>query len=375
MIRPEFFFNRLKEKGFDFFTGVPDSTFKEFIKFINFKAANSHVIASSEGEAMGIASGYHLATSKFPVVYMQNSGLGNSVNPLTSLLDSDVYSIPCLLLVGWRGEPGKPDEPEHTKMGKVTLNLLETLGVPCEICPEEEKATTACIEKAKKFMQEKSQPFAIVFRKGTFEKFDSPKEECLQLEMNRESAIKNVVSFLKGDEAIVSTTGKASRELFEHMVELGKGHKTNFYTVGSMGCSAGIAFGIAKEKPGKKVFVFDGDGAVLMKMGTLATIGHYKPKNLFHIVFDNQCYDSTGGQPTVSSTTDFSKIALACGYAWAKTVSKEAELKPAFSEMLSNGGPAMLVITISKGARKDLGRPTTTPQENKNGFMRFLQGP
>jgi len=372
MIKPEFFFNALKEGGLNFFTGVPDSTFKDFIRFINFKAAGSHIIASGEGEAMGIAAGHYLATSEFPVVYMQNSGLGNAVDPLTSLLDEAVYSIPCLLLVGWRGEPGVKDEPQHKKMGKITLNLLETLGIPYEVCPGEEKGAAECISKAKKHLLEKSSPFAIVFRNDLFEKFDAEKEKEPCFEMNREAAIKRVTGLMEGNEAIVATTGKASRELFEHMAGLGRGHEANFYTVGSMGCAAGIAFGIAKEKPGKRVFVFDGDGAVLMKMGTIATIGHYKPKNLFHLVFDNQCHDSTGGQPTVSGTTDFAKVALGCGYRWAKVISRESELNAAFSEMLSKQGPAMLVIKTAKGARKGLGRPTTTPKENKEGFMRFL---
>ncbi|OGZ33189.1 MAG: phosphonopyruvate decarboxylase [Candidatus Portnoybacteria bacterium RBG_13_40_8] len=363
----------LIKKDLTFVTGVPCSIFKDFLIYINDTGKLNHVPATSEGEACAIASGYYLATKKIPMVYMQNSGLGNSINPLTSLLDKAIYGIPALLLISWRGEPGKKDEPQHIKMGRITLKLLKTLSIPFSFLPPDQVKAAKEIEKAKLYLKKNGSPYAIIVKKETIESCQSKAEEKNIYSLTREEAIKIILANLKGDEAIISTTGKTSRELFECREIKKQNHRTDFYVVGSMGCSAGIALGIALTKPRKKIFIFDGDGSVLMKMGTLATIGHFLPKNLFHIIFDNNTYDSTGGQKTVSNSADFSRIALACGYKSAKIATTQKELVNFVKTIKFQKCPSMLIVKIKRGSRKNLGRPTKTPQENKIAFMKFLQ--
>lgn len=363
--------NIFKREKLTFFTGIPDSTFKDLISFLNDQHNKdlNNIVACNECEAIAIASGYHLATGKIGIVYMQNSGEGKTVNPLTSLCDPKVYSIPVLLLIGWRGEPGQKDEPQHKKMGEITLLLLDVLGVPYEIISEQN--SEEAIAKAVSYMKEKKAPYALIIKNNLFEKYKLIKNTKNEFEMTREDAIQTIMDNLEGSGVIISTTGKISRELFEYRIA--KGQKpVDFYTVGSMGCSASIAHGIAIQKPNKKVLIFDGDGAVIMQMGALATIGHYKPKNLYHVVFDNESHDSTGGQPTVSSTTKLEQVAISCGYKIAKRIMTRKDLKESLTKLKSLEGPVMLVIKVKKGSREDLGRPTTTPIENKESFMDFL---
>ena len=360
-----------KTQEFIFFTGVPCSILKDWLSFIGDDKDFRHIIATSEGEACAIASGYYLATGKIPIVYMQNSGFGNSVDPLTSLLNKEAYGLSALLLISWRGEPGKKDEPQHIKMGKTLLKLLKTLNIPYIILPGQEAEIKKELKKIKEYFKENNSPYAIVIRKGIIKNYQAKKKKDIH-SLTREEVIKIIVSKLKGDEAIIATTGKTSRELFELREAKKQSHETDFYTIGSMGCSAGIALVVALQKSKKKIFVLDGDGAVLMKMGILATIGHYLPENFYHIILDNNTYDSTGGQKTVSDTLDFSKIALACGYRSAKVVSEREELTHFLRDMESKRGPSILVVKIKGGARKDLGRLTKTPAENKKAFMKFL---
>ena len=342
---------------------------KGWLNYLSDNRRFQHIVATSEEEACAIATGYHLATKKIPVVYMQNSGLGNSVDPLTSLMNKEVYGIPALLLISWRGEPGEKDEPQHIKMGKITKKLLKTLGIPFIVLSTEETVIKKQIQIAKRYLKKQSSPYAIIVKKSIIASYQSrTKKEIYPL--SREEAIKIILNNLRGNELIVSTAGKTSRELFELRETKKEGHRKDFYTLGSMGCAASIALGIALEKSKNKIFVFDGDGSLLMKMGTLATIGHYLPKNFYHIIFDNNSHDSTGGQKTVSDTVDFSKVALACGYKKAKMVTKENELKKSLSEIKE--GPAMLVIKVRKGSRGDLGRPTISPLKMKKLFINFL---
>jgi len=275
-------------------------------------------------------------------------------------------------MIGWRGEPGKKDEPQHKKMGRIMLPLLDVLEIPYEIIPNDIEKSKEIIAKAINHMKSKKTPYALIIPKNIFEPYEPKGEMKQDYEMSRESAIKAIVNSISQNDIIVSTTGKTSRELFEYREAKGQGHQNDFLTVGSMGCSASIAHGIALEKQNKKVFIFDGDGAVLMQMGALATIGHYKPKNLCHIIFDNCSHESTGGQPTVSDTINFEKIALACGYKKAETVATKEDLNESLGEIKSFDGPRMLIIKVKKGARGDLGRPTTSPIENKENFMNFL---
>ncbi len=374
MISCENLFEIFKKNDLLFFTGVPDSTFKDWMKFLADEDGNrvTNIVACNECEAVATAAGYHLATGKIGIVYMQNSGEGKTVNPLASLCDPEVYSIPVILMIGWRGEPGKKDEPQHKKMGRVMMPLLDTLELSYKVLPDDIEGAAKVIEEMKKLAKEKSAPVAIIIKKGIFEEYEPKKKLKTNFDMTREDAIKVIVDNLDGSEAIVSTTGKTSRELFEYRVARGE-KPCDFYTVGSMGCCISIANGIALQKPQKPVFVFDGDGAVLMQMGALATIGHYGAKKLYHIVFDNGSYDSTGGQPTVSTTVDFGKVALACGYKSAKIVEKKADLEKEIKKVKDLEGPQMLIVKVNKGARKDLGRPTSTPIENKQEFMKVLR--
>lgn len=376
MITCERLYEGFEKNGLTFFSGVPDSTFKDWMRFLADKHGErlTNIIASNECEAVATATGYNLATKgkRIGVVYMQNSGEGKTVNPLTSLCDPEVYSIPVLLMIGWRGEPGKEDEPQHKKMGRVTIPLLDTLEIPHEFLPDDPNQIDSVLEEAVTYMTKNSAPYSIIVRPGVIEEYEAKKKVKTNYEMSREDAIKTIVDGFDGSEAVVSTTGKTSRELFEYREELGQKDK-DFLTVGSMGCSASIANGIALEKPHKQVFVFDGDGAVIMQMGALATIGHYGAKNLHHIIFDNGSYDSTGGQPSVSTTIDFGQVALGCGYKAANTVETKADLEEAVKGMKATEGPQMTIVKVNKGARKDLGRPTTTPIQNKVGFMNSLE--
>jgi phosphonopyruvate decarboxylase len=375
MLRCEKFYNVLASKGFNYFTGVPDSTFKSWMSFLDDNSNSSnltHRIAAIERDAIAWAAGYNVATGKVGVVYMQNSGLGNTINPITSLTDPEVYKIPLLLMIGWRGEPGKKDEPQHIKMGKITLEQLDVLGIKYDFLPAEIEAAEKVITEARSYIDQTGEPFALVIRKGLFEPYQSKKSNQQQYEMKREDSIKLVINQLKSKDIVVSTTGKASREVFEHREVRGESHEKDFLMVGSMGCASSFAAEIALQKPDRSVYIFDGDGAVIMSEGSLSTIGHYSPKNLFHIVFDNDSYESTGGQPTTASTVNFEQLALANGYKHTRSVETNENLITTFQEMDSLKGPKMLIVKVAKGARKELGRPTTTPIQNKKAFRGFL---
>lgn len=374
MVSCEELFRTFRKFGFNFYTGIPCSIFKDWINFIVERKDTQHVIGTSEGETIAIATGYYLASKDFPVVYMQNSGLGNSVNPLTSLTAPEVFGIPFLLLISWRGEPRLEDEPEHKKMGKITTNILDTLHIPYSIMPDNIEGIEATLGEAKRFMQQKSTPYAILIGKGTIGKYDKVQKKIrFPSTISREEAIKLAADKLHKSGLIVSTTGKISRELFEYIESTRRNHQNIFYTVGSMGCSTGIALGLALRKKKKKIFLFDGDGACLMKLGSMATVGHYFPANFFHILFDNQCYDSTGGQPTVSKTVDFVGIAESCNYRYAELATSHEELEYSLNRLIRKRGPYMLVAKVKSGARDNLGRPTIKPQENKEKFIDFIK--
>jgi len=375
MISCDELFAMFKENDLTFFAGVPDSTFKDWMSFLAAEHGKSltNIVACNECEAVAIAVGYHLSTGKLAVVYMQNSGEGKTVNPLTSLCDPEVYSIPLILMIGWRGKPGTEDEPQHKKMGRITMPLLDTLEIPYRVLPDELSEAKESISEMRERATENNEPVALVIKRGTIQAYETWTTEETHLEMKREDAIKIIVDRLEGSEIIVSTTGKTSRELFEYRIGRNEAPR-DFYTVGGMGCASSIALAVALEKPDRNVVVFDGDGAALMQMGSMATMGHYRPANLKHILFDNEAHDSTGGQMTVSGTVDFEKIARACGYRYAKVVASEEELVLALEEMKTLKGPRMLVVQVKKGARPELGRPTTTPVENKKEFMKFLTG-
>lgn len=374
MINPEFFIKKLAEHSVDFFTGVPDSLLKNICAYISDNMDDAHnVIAANEGSAMGLAAGYHLATGKVPVVYMQNSGQGNIVNPLLSLADAAVYKIPMLLLIGWRGEPGVKDEPQHVTQGRLTLPLLDTLEVPYVVLSDSEEECAEQIEQVLSAVKKSGRTHALVVRKnlfGAYAKKSSAKSP--DFELSREEAIKTVIEALGASDAVVSTTGMISREVFEIREARGEDHSRDFLTVGAMGHASQIAMGIAMQQPGRRVWCFDGDGAVLMHMGSLAIIGSRQPKNLIHVVFNNGAHDSVGGQPTVGLKVSVPAIASACGYKHVYSVSDDLELKSVLKEVPNLDGTVLLEVQVKKGARPDLGRPTTTPIQNKESLMQFL---
>ncbi len=356
-------FKLLKENNFGPYTGVPCSILKPVI---NYAIENeNYFIASSEGEAMGIAAGFSLADKK-PVVMMQNSGFGNTINPLTSL--QQIYNFPMLMLITWRGEPGKPDEPQHKVMGEKLLELLQLLEVPYRVSDDSPEKLKEDIEFLNNIAETKLCPVAYVIRKGAFEKYSSKPTET-KSELSREEAIKIISENIYNYTKIVATTGKPSRELL--MIN---DSEKNFYTVGSMGCAASISLGLALEKPDTNFLCLDGDGAVLMKMGTLATIGKYKPGNLIHVCLDNGAYESTGAQATISENVDLCKIALASKYSSAKEVKTPEELKNIISEVQNEEtpGPHFIRVIVKCGSRSDLPRPKATPVENKERFMNSL---
>lgn len=373
MIRPEFFIETLKEKGIDCFAGVPDSLLKNICAYItdHFDAAHN-IIAANEGAAVGFAAGHYLATGKIACVYMQNSGEGNIINPLASLTDKEVYNIPVLLLIGWRGRPGVHDEPQHVKQGKVTTGLLNVMGVNYEVLSKEEDKAAKQIEKAASALADR-EVFALIIEKDTFEDYKLLNVEVNDLTMSREEAIQTVASSLGEKDCIVSTTGMISRELFEYRTAMNQGHERDFLTVGSMGHASQIALGIALAQPERRVWCFDGDGATIMHMGSLAIVASKKPANYIHVVFNNGAHDSVGGQPTVGLKIDLPAVAKAVGYIAAYSVSTKEELANQLSQISITGGPVLIEIKVKKGNRKDLGRPTTTPIENKEALMRFLK--
>jgi phosphonopyruvate decarboxylase len=363
----------LSKEGISFFTGVPDSLLKDFCAYATDNIPpERNITVHNEGGAIALAAGHYLATQKPGLVYMQNSGQGNAINPLASLVDPDVYSIPLLLLIGWRGEPGKRDEPQHVKQGKITLGLLETLGIPHKILPDSIEEAEKIVKIAAESMRDRNAPYALVVKKGTFESYELQNKAKTNFELNREQALELIVDNLDSQDIVISTTGKTSRELFEYREKLNQSHEKDFLTVGSMGHSSQIALGIALSKPKRNVYCFDGDGATIMHMGSLAIIGQQAPKNFKHIIFNNGAHDSVGGQPTAGFNIDIPIIAKANGYEKTFRAETKEEIIESMQQLKSAEGPALLEIRVNKGARKELGRPTTTPIGNKEMFMEFL---
>lgn len=360
--------------GADFYTGVPDSQLKALCNYLMNTYGidpKHHIIAANEGNCTALAAGYHLATGKIPVVYMQNSGEGNIINPIASLLNDKVYAIPMVFIVGWRGEPGVSDEPQHIYQGEVTLKLLEDMGIQTFVIGKETTVEEVELAMAefRKILSE-GRDAAFVVRKGGIT-YDADVEYKNGNRIMREEIIRHIVK-VSGEDPIISTTGKASRELFEIREANGQGHKYDFLTVGSMGHSSSIALGVALNLPNRKVWCVDGDGAVLMHMGAMAVLGANAPQNMIHVVINNGAHETVGGMPTVASKIDLVAVAKACGYPKVvrvdtlEALDRELELAKHSDEL------CLIEVRSSLGAREDLGRPTTTAIENKNEFMRYL---
>ncbi len=371
MISPQEFLDCLSRLGINFFAGVPDSLLQELCLAITDRIeGNSHIICANEGNAVAMAAGHYLATGNPGAVYMQNSGLGNALNPLLSLADKEVYGIPMLLIIGWRGEPEKPDEPQHIKQGRVQNSLLVAAEIPYRIIDSSTTDAAEIVENLMKLSVEKHNPVALIVRKGAFAQYPKPKAtpnpEAL---LGREEALEVILDAIS-TAIVVSTTGKTSREVFELRGKKGQPCR-DFLTVGSMGHSSSLAAAIAMAKPKRRVVCLDGDGAMLMHLGALAVIGNHKPANLIHILLNNHCHESVGGQPTPSQQIDFSLLSKSLGYLHYYLAGEINSLQEALVNCRTAKGPVLLEVIIKPGSRKDLGRPTKSPAENKHLFMDF----
>lgn len=359
--------------GADFYTGVPDSQLQALCNFLmnHYGISEKHVIAANEGNCTAIAAGHYLATGEVPVVYMQNSGIGNIINPVASLLNDKVYAIPCIFIVGWRGEPGVHDEPQHIYQGEVTLRLLEDMDIRTFVISKETtEAELADKMKEFKAVLAEGKSVAFVVRKGALEYADKVVYSN-EYEMCREEIIEHITK-VSGDAPVVCTTGKPSRELFELREKQKQGHAYDFLTVGSMGHSSSIALGIALSKPDQKIWCIDGDGACLMHMGSMALLGSKRPKNLVHIVLNNGAHETVGGMPTVAGQIHLAEIAKGCGYPSAVCVDSFEGLDRELLAAKERRELSFIEVKCALGSRSDLGRPTTTARENKENFMRYL---
>jgi phosphonopyruvate decarboxylase len=373
MLDPVWMLELLRKEGVRFFTGVPDSLLKAFTACLADRVRPSeHVIAANEGAAVALAAGHHLASNRLPLVYLQNSGLGNLVNPLLSLADPEVYGLPMLLLIGWRGEPGTRDEPQHVKQGRVTLPLLDAMETPWRILPTGPESAAECVEWAARTAMESRRPVALAARNGIFAPYQATAPRRAERPMGREEAIQILVESLADDDLVVSTTGMISRELFEVRDARGEAKGRDFLCVGAMGHASSIAMGVALGQSARRVFCLDGDGAILMHMGSLAVQGQAAPANFKHIALNNGCHDSVGGQPTAALGASLTGVAQACGYRTLPPVKTSDALRKAAAQLRADQGPVFLEVLVARGARSDLGRPTSSPGENKQTFMRLI---
>lgn len=372
-MRVETFLNII---GAEFYAGVPDSQLKalcDYLMEVYGIDKKHHMIGANEGGCTALAAGYHLATGKTPVVYMQNSGEGNIINPVASLLSEDVYGIPMIFVVGWRGEPGIKDEPQHIYQGKVTVKLLDDMDISSFIIgPDTSEDELRSVMEEFRTCLSGGKSVAFVVRKGALT-YDNVVKYENSYSLTREQIIEHIVK-VSGEDAVVATTGKAGRELFEIRQKNGESHKYDFLTVGSMGHSSSIALGIASARPERKVWCIDGDGAVLMHMGSLAIVGKHKPSNMVHIAINNGAHESVGGMPTAADGMRLADVAEACGYPYTVSVESVPELDRELQGAKSRDELSFIEVKSSIGARSDLGRPTTTANENKVNFMKFLDG-
>lgn len=372
MLNPAEFYNFLKSININFFTGVPDSLLKSFCGYVaDHSSENLHVISANEGGAVGIAIGYYLATGNVPMIYMQNSGLGNAINPLISLADSEVYSIPMIILIGWRGEPNTKDEPQHIKQGKIMQPMIESMKMPYETLTGDFKNDKKVVKSLLKKAIETSGPAFLIVKKGIFEPYEYTQidhQVSNSISYSREEVIQQIIHSLPKDSLIIATTGMASREIFEIREHIDSNHGFDFLTVGGMGHASQIAFGIALHSCKKNVICIDGDGAAIMHLGSMAINGQFAPKNFKHILLNNGSHDSVGGQPTVGFDINFNNLAQSLGYKVIEFRSDQS-VSSSVEELISTDGPVYLEIKTRRGSRPDLGRPTKTPKENKDSFM------
>ena len=365
----------MKENSIEFFTGVPDSLLKDFLGYMNDNISYpNHIAAANEGNAVGLAIGYYLATKKIPLVYLQNSGLGNTINPLLSLADNSVYAIPMILMIGWRGKPGVKDEPQHIVQGQLTKDILDTIRIPYLVINKDcsKQDLKKIFKKASEDTILKKHPFALLVEKDSFQTYEVSNNSSLTHLMTREEALEICINNINNDDIVVSTTGMLSRELFELRERKCMGHSNDFLTVGGMGHANQIALGIALNKPNRNIYCFDGDGALLMHMGSMALNGFLKLKNYKHILFNNKVHDSVGGQPTSGQNICFNDLAKVTGYEFHAKTFNSGEIKKVFNEIKNNHKSSFIEIMIKRGSRKDLSRPKSSPKENKKALMKNI---
>ena len=372
MLCPTDYLRVLGDSGVTFFTGVPDSLLKEFCACVTVTLKpEDHLISANEGAAVGLAIGHYIGTGSLPLVYLQNSGLGNVVNPLLSLASPEVYGTPMLLMLGWRGEPGKKDEPQHVHQGRVMAKMLEDMDLPFVVLSEDMVEAEVQTKAAAQQARDINGPVALVVKKNTFDKYAAPEVEA-DLPLGREEAIIAAAETLEDNAAVIFTTGMPSRELFEFRARNEAGHDRDFLTVGGMGHASQIALGLAMAQPARPIYYFDGDGAILMHMGSMAITGQSNAKNLIHLVFNNGVHGSVGGQPTVGFNIDMPKIAIACGYASAQRVTNKKGLHSAITMARATDGVSFIEVQVRPGNRADIGRPTSTLEQNNVAMMKFL---
>jgi phosphonopyruvate decarboxylase len=376
VIKIESFLQNLQEHlNVDFYTGVPDSQLKALCDTLyrEFSLGDRHVVAANEGAAVGLAAGHYIASGKPALVYLQNSGIGNILNPVASLLNEKVYGIPCVFVIGWRGEPGVKDEPQHAFQGEITLELLEVLQIKCFILSKStsQEDFMECVTESKAILAE-NKCVAFVIRKDALEAEYKPEYENSN-GMVRENALRIIMAEAGEQDVFVSTTGRTSRELYEIREASGQGHERDFLTVGSMGHASMIAMGIAMESPDRMVWCIDGDGAALMHLGSMVVLAKTGCRNLIHIVFNNGAHESVGGMPVAYGKADFCSLAMSAGYSACLKASNSESLMRAVSHVKEVGGPCFIEVLVAQGSRDGLGRPATTPKENISALMRCLK--
>ncbi|MEF8710874.1 MAG: phosphonopyruvate decarboxylase [Candidatus Accumulibacter propinquus] len=369
MIAPEIIFDELKGHGVGLFTGVPDSLLSSFCAYVaDHTQEGEHIVTANEGNAVALAAGFHLASGRIGVVYLQNSGLGNAINPLTSLTDPEVYRIPLVLIVGWRGEPGEKDEPQHVKQGRITQAQLDLLGIPYWILNAMSDVRLV-LKDAFSTLQNQNTAVALLVQKDTFSSYKVKLGKTAHVaSLKREEVLRRILSLIDSTDLLISTTGKTSREIFELRAERNEPQR-DFLTVGSMGHTASIALGVALGNPQRRVICLDGDGSVLMHLGALPIIGNLKPANFIHILLNNSAHESVGGQPTVAGGMNFEAVVRGCGYRDYHLATDLTSVEHFWQTLGKSPGPVLLEIKICCGSRDNLGRPTSTPEENKRAFM------
>jgi len=368
MIDPGSLFQALARRGVHFYAGVPDSLLKDFCSYIeDHSLPTESVITANEGNAVALVAGYHLATGKIGAVYMQNSGLGNAVNPLTSLTDGEVYRIPLVLIVGWRGEPGVKDEPQHVKQGRITQAQLNVLEIPHWIL-DANSDMDPLLDEMFEVLNSSGAPVALLVRKDVLAAYRNREKNEKTTDFKREEALRQILALANPNDLFVSTTGKTSREVYELRIERGEDQR-DFLTVGSMGHTASIALGVALGNPARRVICLDGDGSLLMHFGAVPIIGSLKPANLIHVLLNNAAHESVGGQPTVAGRIDFFAISKACGYRAYMQATDRPSLDQSWKTIDKTSGPVLLEVRVCVGSRGDLGRPKSSPEQNKAAFM------